>query len=245
MSLSLHPSVLAIDASTHHALVALARGGEELLVAGSDVARRHASALVPEIAGLLDRAGVGLEAIDALVVGLGPGSFTGLRVGLTLAKTLAYVTRKPLVGLGSLDLIACNLRDPARRAVVVADAQRGEWHVARFRPTPAGTAPTPEGPLTIEPADTVIGSLAPDQVLLGPALERLRARDDWPLRHRALEPACDYPRAEGIVRLGLIALERGLTCDPMTLEPIYVRRSAAEEKADALHSRPATPGVAG
>jgi tRNA threonylcarbamoyladenosine biosynthesis protein TsaB len=99
-------------------------------------------------------------------------------------------------------------------------------------------------PLTIEPAAAVVDSLEPDEILLGPALERLRASGSLPPAAVVPDPADDFPRAEGMLRLAIDCLERGVSHDPLTLEPIYLRRSAAEEKAlaNTASARTGAPG---
>src|SRR4051794_8320527 len=96
-------NLLALDTSTPVAAVALARGDGDVLVAPSDPDPRHGRALLPMVRDLLARSGLALRDLDVLAVGLGPGSYTGLRIGLTAAKTLAYATGVPLIGLDSLE----------------------------------------------------------------------------------------------------------------------------------------------
>ncbi len=111
--------------------------------AESDPARRHGRGLIPAIAALLALEGLAVADLDAVAVGLGPGSYTGLRIGLTAAKTLAYAAGKPLVPLDSLEAIARNAPDDARQVVVAVDAQRGDAYLAEF-----GLRDFPRSPLS-------------------------------------------------------------------------------------------------
>ena len=238
------PIVLALETSTPQGIIALGLSDGQILCSGPEISRQHACTLVPAIQKLLDTAGLKLDQVEAIAVGLGPGSFTGLRVGLTVAKTLSYATGARLIGLPSLEVIACNLRNPLKKPVVVADAQRGEWYVARYQqagPEPTGR-PIATRPLSIEPVQRVIETLDPDEVLLGPSIDRLRSRAELPAGVAVCEPGRDYPEAEPLVRLARVALLAGVFENPMSLEPIYVRKSAAEEKADQAVPETQPPG---
>ena len=221
--------LLALDTSTLHAALALTRPAGPPSVAASDPANRHGRALVPAVRDLLDRAGLAAADLDGLAVGLGPGSYTGLRVGLMAAKALAYATNRPLVGLDSLEVVARNApADTTAPISVIIDAQRGDLAAADFvRPSP-GAPPRRLGPTRIAPAALLLGRLAPGTLVLGPGLDRLRA----PLPAHLLrgDPAWDHPAGAALAALALEVWATGRRDDPWTLEPLYLRRSAAEDK---------------
>ncbi len=123
-------NVLAIDTSTDRAVLVLATEEGRLWEATTDAGRRHGRDLLPRLKGLLEAAGQATDELGAIAVGLGPGSYTGLRVGVTAAKTLAYITGAELVGFDSLQAIARRAPATAPRVSVIADAQRGELYVA-------------------------------------------------------------------------------------------------------------------
>ena len=122
---------LGIDTS-HHVAVGLARDGEP--VASEVVAdtRAHGEALTPLIQRLCASAGIAMTGIDAYAVGMGPGPFTGLRVGIVTARTLAAVTGRPLHGVCSLDVIAAQWQDAPDEFVVASDARRKEFYWALY-----------------------------------------------------------------------------------------------------------------
>lgn len=193
--------------------------------------RRHARTLVAEIQALLEEADVARKCVEAIAVSLGPGSFTGLRVGITCAKSWAYAAGIDLIGVPTFDAIATQSARSAASLDVISDAQRGELFIGRYS---AFTAPErePLQEITIEPADEWIRSLSPDRLVTGPAVSRLAEQ---------LSGVCEVeedhrqePRAASVARVGERSLLAGRTDDVWSLEPLYLRRSAAEEKADAI-----------
>lgn len=139
-------TVLGIDTSAHVA-AGVARGGEVLASGTIDDSRAHAERLMPLITEVCARAGVGLDDLDLVAVGLGPGPFTGLRVGIATARTLASVLRIGLHGVCSLDILAgqvvtsqigagasgpAGTTRPDGEFVVAGDARRQEVYWARY-----------------------------------------------------------------------------------------------------------------
>lgn len=224
--------LLALDTSTPRASVALGRPGESPRVApreaDDDPARRHGRGLMPAIKALLDAEGVKVADLGAIAVGLGPGSYTGLRIGLTAAKTLAYAIGKPLLALDSLEAIARNASADAARVVVAVDAQRGDAYVAAFGRESPGSPLLRLGPTTIEPVGAWSDALEPGTLVLGPGLERLRA--DWPEALRIGSPDQGHPDPANLIPLAFESLEAGRQLDPFFSEPLYLRRSAAEDQ---------------
>ncbi|HEX8203326.1 MAG TPA: tRNA (adenosine(37)-N6)-threonylcarbamoyltransferase complex dimerization subunit type 1 TsaB [Isosphaeraceae bacterium] len=221
--------LLALDTSTPYAALALALGVDgPVLVAPSDPGSRHGRALIPAVRDLLARAALAPRDLDILAVGRGPGSYTGLRIGLTAAKTLAYATGVPLIGLDSLEAVARNAPPEAMRIAVVADAQRGDLYAADFaRPAP-GAPPVRLAPTRIEPAARWIARLAPGTCVLGPGLARLPS--PLPASVHAPGPELDRPLGPRLIELARDAWRRGQRDDPWLLEPVYLRRSAAEDQ---------------
>ncbi len=221
-------NLLAIDTSTPFAVVVVSREDGSLVVASIDSGHKHGRQLVPAIRKVLQEAGLRVSDLAGVAVGLGPGSYTGLRIGLTAAKTLAYAAGIPLVGLNSLEIIAQNAPADAHRISVVADAQRDELYVANFARVFAGSSLEAVGPTTIEPVTQWMASLLPETVCLGPAFDRsLMVIPEGVLR------ANDHPTPEHLMELAHRVWQTGKRDDPWFLEPVYLRRSAAEDLWDA------------
>jgi tRNA threonylcarbamoyladenosine biosynthesis protein TsaB len=187
--------------------------------------------LVPAIRDLLAAAGLTVADLDGLAVGLGPGSYTGLRIGLTAAKTLAYAAGRPLAGLDSLELVARNAPPEALRVSAVADAQRGDLYIADFRRFQPGGPLVRLVPTRVEPLDAWAAALTEGTYVLGPAaaLERVAARVPSTARLPD-DPAAHWPDPHRLADLALEVWRCGRRDDPWFLEPVYLRRSAAEEQ---------------
>jgi tRNA threonylcarbamoyladenosine biosynthesis protein TsaB len=191
--------------------------------------------LIPCIKEVITSAGIGAREVQAIGVGLGPGSYTGLRVGVTAAKTLAYVTGAALVGLDSLEAVARNAPGDVLRVSVVADAQRGDVYSAEF------TRSSPGGPLecarasAIEPLETWAGRLDAGTLVLGPGLDSATIRERVKPELRATDAGMNYPDGRSLLELLDRELAAGRCENVWLLEPRYMRRSAAEEKWDSQH----------
>jgi tRNA threonylcarbamoyladenosine biosynthesis protein TsaB len=144
-------TTLAFDTATRATTVALCGAATGDLEARDDPpgGRRpgHATRLLPLAVELLERAGIGWEAVDRIAVGVGPGTFTGLRIGIATARALARARAIPLVGVSTLQSLALGPPGAAGSVLAVIDARRGEAFVAAWR---AGEAAAPAGALLRE-----------------------------------------------------------------------------------------------
>ena len=150
---------LVLDTSTERGVVGVVGRSGSRHVATIDRARRHGRDLIPRFADALRDAGVRANDIDVIAVGVGPGSYTGLRVGLTAAKVLAYTTGASLLGLDSLEAVALNAPAEPGRVSVIADAQRGHLYVADFVRGGADMPPVRCGATRIETLQAWLATL--------------------------------------------------------------------------------------
>jgi tRNA threonylcarbamoyladenosine biosynthesis protein TsaB len=229
--------ILALDTSTERAAIGLESRSGAILSASTETARRHGRDLLPRLADTLSAAGLKARDIEVIAVGVGPGSYTGLRVGLMAAKTLAYATGAGVVGFDSLGAIARNAPAHAERISVVADAQRGQLYVAEF-------ARDASGPLRcvratqIEPLAVWLARLEPATLVLGPAVDSPRIRASLPATLELSDPALNYPDGHRLIELARELWASGRRDDPWLLEPRYLRQSSAEEKWDSRDPQP-------
>jgi tRNA threonylcarbamoyladenosine biosynthesis protein TsaB len=196
-----------------------------------------ARGLTPALAEMLESTGWQPGDLDLVGVSIGPGSFTGLRIGVTTAKTLAYAAKTDIVAVDTLRAIATQAPEDTDAIRVVCDAGRGEAYTATYA-RQTGGAPVVQTELSIINRDEWLASLDPLVTQTGAALDRWcrELSDDARFAAaRLTDVSCWTPTAETIGRLAIAAHATGATDDLWRLVPRYVRRSAAEEVWEARH----------
>jgi tRNA threonylcarbamoyladenosine biosynthesis protein TsaB len=218
--------VIVLGLETATAQVGCALGDHEGPVASFHLARgrRHAETLAPAIENLCRQSGVALGAVGVIAVDVGPGLFTGLRVGVATGKALASALRIPMVGLTSLDLLAYPHRRGLGLIASVVDARRGEVFWALYRPVPGGVQ------RITEYAATSPEQLASELLALG---EETLAVGDGACRYGPLLAAVDrvtvgdwgsaYPSASVLVELAHPIALREEFVTVSQLSPLYLR----------------------
>lgn len=214
--------ILAITTATPASSVALAEGREVVASATRVDRRGHAAFLVPAIDFCFDQAGWQPDEVEAVVVDVGPGLYTGIRVGLATAQGLAAAVGVPLVAATSLDAIALRAATGHRHIVTLVDVRRGELAVAGYRPVPGGVVR--EGPPQLMTPDRLRAMLESDPgniLLVGdvPSLPDSVVRG----LHRVRVGRPRYPSAEAMVEIGLGALKNSDAPHPDEIRPLYLR----------------------
>lgn len=226
---------LGIDTATRVCSVAVCDGKKILGSLDVNVGLTHSEGLVPQLETLLAMARVKKEDLDLLAVSRGPGSFTGLRIGMATAEAMAYALERPLVAVDTLAAIAYNLPVAGVRLTPVLDAQKGNLYVGSYRWTgdhleemePVRIAPAKELAAQLqegsEPAilmgecHRVPGTEACDRVTLAPESARL-------------------PRGSSVAILGAAQyVPEGDIHSYFGMDPFYIRRSEAEELWEKRH----------
>jgi tRNA threonylcarbamoyladenosine biosynthesis protein TsaB len=192
--------------------------------------QRSAQSLAPGIAELLRRVGWSTREVELIAVTAGPGSFTGVRVGVTTAKTLAYATGAAVLGVDTLEVMAAQSPLGEREIWSVFDAQRGEWFAAKYDRQAEGDAFASQlaVPHAIVAGATWLDSLPEGSFVTGQGLAKLRSAT--PPNVRLADPSLWQPRAETVGRLAWRKHQAGERGDLWALVPNYLRASAAEEK---------------
>ena len=221
--------ILGIESATGR--VGCAIGGHEGVRASVQATRerRHAELLAPQIQAACAHADVDLRDLGAVAVDIGPGLYTGLRVGVTTAITMAHALRVPMVAVSSLDLVAYPLRHTGRTIAAVIDARRGEVFHARYGCLPGGVQRLsgPEVGLPDHVASQILAS-AEETLVVGDGGERYAPMFE-PLRGVELaDPGFAHPSAESLVLLAHALALREEFVRPDEIEPMYLRRPDAQ-----------------
>lgn len=218
---------LAIETSGLSGSVAALEGDRLLAEHALDPRQRSARSLAPAMRDLLTSVGWRPADVQVVAVGLGPGSFTGLRVGVTTAKTFAYAVGSQIVGANTLDAVARGTPATCPNLSAVLDAQREELFARDFVRNALG-AWRPVGETRIVPVDAWLAGLASGWMVSGPGWAKHAVR--LPPGVNVAAPEHWQPMAGAIGRLALERHVGGHGDDLWSLVPRYYRPSAAEEK---------------
>lgn len=226
------PLLLALETATSAVSVALWREGALVGEAFALPDRPTSETLLPTLDGLFARAGLGIDAVEAFVVSIGPGSFTGLRIGVATVQGLAFGTGRLAVAVPTLQALAA-VAPAGGPVVAVLDARRGEVYAAGFEADGSPAEWLPEG---VHPAAGLTERVPPGCRIVGEGVavcrgvgaeERSPAREGAP---RWIPPPEGRARAARVAALGARGLAVGRVLDPADLVPRYVRRAEAEVK---------------
>ena len=221
--------ILGIETATEQVSVAI--GGHEGVLGLVEVCRgrRHAETLAPAIEFVCTQADVRLDEISVVAVDVGPGLFTGMRVGLASAKALAQALRVPMIGMSSLDLLAYPLRHTGRTVVAVIDARKGELFYAFYRPVPGGVQRVLEPRCgTIDDLIAEVMARRDDVICVGDGALRHRDEIIAELRCELAEQFLSRPSAAPLVQLAHARALREEWVNPWEIQPLYLRLPDAQ-----------------
>lgn len=216
--------LLALDTATRHATVAISSAPGHLVEREREVTT-HSEGLLSLIDEALRAAGLRVTDLDAVICGRGPGSFTGLRIGLATAKGLCLAARKPLLCLSSLlplGRAAAELGPPGRLCVAVLDARREEVYYGLFRD---GEPLGPEALARPEILGEELRRRGEPVLLAGDGA--LLYREQLLVGGAVLAEGCHAVRARYLLQAGAPRLEAGESDDLASVVPVYIRPSDA------------------
>jgi tRNA threonylcarbamoyladenosine biosynthesis protein TsaB len=223
--------ILAIETTAFTGSVALAERDRLVGEARLPAEMRSAQSLAPAMDSLLAHVNWLVKSLQLIAVVQGPGSFTGLRVGVTTAKTLAYAIGAEVLGLDTLEVLATQARPALGHIYPVVDAQRGQLFTAQFDWPEGAAFPARVTATGISDLHPWLSALQPHDIVIGPVAARLA-----PQLQAILPPEnivdCE-PQASFAARLAWRDYQAGRRDDLWKLLPQYHRLSAAEEKRAA------------
>jgi tRNA threonylcarbamoyladenosine biosynthesis protein TsaB len=228
--------VLGIETSTPQASVAI--GSEQGVIASALVSRGagYNEFLLPAIRFCLDQSGMGYRNLGGVAVSLGPGLFTGMRVGLATAKALAQALSLPIVGMGSLDLVAYDVRYASKTICACLDARRDEVFYCFYRSSPGGIQRMTDYRVG-KPEQLAIGIASRPEEVLMVGNGALLYRDVFEDLGTGVEIGTmghAFPEAASLVELGLPRLYREDFDSLYAIRPFYLRQSARRIQWDHI-----------
>ncbi|MBN2019994.1 MAG: tRNA (adenosine(37)-N6)-threonylcarbamoyltransferase complex dimerization subunit type 1 TsaB [Sedimentisphaerales bacterium] len=242
--------ILAVETSGRMGSVALAEGAKLLAEKQFSGPMRHSAEIFPAIVGLLERFSKKPADIEQVYVSIGPGSFTGLRIAVTLAKSFALANQAKIVAVDTLDIIAANLNGKTQdtrhktqdtctveRLAVILDAKRGQFFIAVYNKTPDPKSQTQDTtwrkilPDSLMNAEELLSRFGGEKsiALIGEGLVYYKDKFAAP-NVRVLDEKYWYPSSANVYKMGLELAKQGLFADPLTLTPNYLRGPDAKVK---------------
>ncbi len=216
--------IVAIDSSTDIASLALAKDGKVLAETSWRCGQNHSVELLPRLTQLLDEAKVNLKDTSCVIVAKGPGSFNGLRVGLSTAKGLAFSLSVPIIGISSLETEAYGHAETGLPVCPIFNAGRGEIAVALYQKKDDGWRQLEAEHITT--ADALSAETTEKTLFCGEYVAAIARQLKERLKEKAVIAPDRMRSAVSLIELSKPRIDAGDYDDPATLQPIYLRRPA-------------------
>jgi len=215
---------LAIDTSTYMASIALVQDSEVLAELTWHCGQNHTVELLPRLTYLLNQTGLNLQSASGVIVARGPGSFNGLRVGISTAKGLAFSLGIPIVGVSTLEVAAYQHAETGLPICPIFNAGRGEIATAIYQKKRDKWCQLAAEHITT--VDTLCSQITTKTVFCGEFVSFIATQLKKQLGQRAVIPpsAARFRRAGFLAELGQQRLKAGNYDNPATLQPLYLRR---------------------
>ncbi len=220
-------NMLAVEPSTKNLSLAVSRKGEIVRYRNQLMDRVLSSSIIPAIRDILKSADLTVQDLDGFAVGLGPGSFTSLRVGLATVKGLAFALNKPVVGVPSLDVLALNAQNSGEveegtSVCAVTDARRNMVYACCYRMVDGQLER--EGDYHLNAISEVLKGMSGEVVFVGDGISLYRPEitKAFGIRARLSEEKSWVPQARQLARLARERFEGGEADDGMSLVPMYL-----------------------
>ena len=228
-SLASEAKVLLLETSGSSGIVALGFGSTIVAHRVLEIAKRHVSDMAPAIAEMLKECGWEAKNLDAIATGIGPGSYTGLRIGLMSARTLAMMTGARLLGISTFEILAQHCLEVGHAKIeIIADAQQDKIYAQRFENN--NSQLVSESELKIVIASEWIANRDISFAIAGPGVTKVQPLTQ--AKEGMIVEQSGNINKESFLALALKKLFSHHSDDPLSLQPLYLRRSSAEEQWD-------------
>jgi len=222
--------ILAVDTTTPHGSVALLENSNLLAEVCSESSLTHSERLLPAVDLILYQRGLTIKNVEAFAVAVGPGSFTGIRIGLSTIKSFALATGKPVAPVSSLEALALKVKLPHNRLLCpLLDARKGEIYTALFEVKKGRlTEVVPQG---VYAPDQFFSRLPAHRIIafIGNGVDAWKEKIFEYFKDKARLSSRSFFIAHEVGLLGYGLLKKGLGQDFREVRPLYFRRSQAEE----------------
>lgn len=218
--------VLGIDTSDYINALGIVKDGDTLSEVNYEATSSSIEKITENIDEVLKQAGLGLNDIDGIGVGLGPGSWTGIRIGVTVAKMLAFSLSKPLAGVPTLEVLACNVHQEARPVFAVIDVGTGDTvYAGKYKVE--SDAITRNGDYYVGDIDALAALITEPAVITGGKANEF-ARAITEKSEVEVDAVEARPGGEAVASLAARRLLRGESDDVLSLTPLYLKESTAK-----------------
>ena len=231
--------ILGIDTSTMAANVAVLEDDKLICEYTINTKKTHSQKLMPMIENMLKLSDIDIKDIDAIAICVGPGYFTGLRIGMATAKAMAHVNNIPLIGVNSLEILGANMDLCNRNICSILDAQRNQVYMNKYILKDDKITELEE--ISIKPIDELleeISSSNEDWVLVGEAVYKYKEKIEEISNITIPSPANNITKASTlcfVARDKMLANDQVYNC--YNINPMYIRKSQAEEQYEEKQKR--------
>lgn len=231
--------ILGIDTSTMAASVAVIEDNQLVCEYTINTKKTHSQKLMPMIENMLKESDLNINDIDLIGICVGPGSFTGLRIGMATAKAIAHVNNIPIVGVTSLEMLAANMNLCDKKICSILDAQRNQVYTAKFEYIGNRLVQINDTDvLEIDKLINEISSSEDDYILIGEAVykyeEKLKDIENISIP----SPSHNVTKASSLCSIALEKYNQGENIESCyTVNPMYIRKSQAEVQYDEKMKR--------
>lgn len=218
--------ILALETSAKAVSAAVTEDGKVLCSGYQDTGLTHSRTLMPIVEGILKNTGLTVQDCDAIAVAVGPGSFTGIRIGVAAAKGLAFAAEKPTVAVSTLEAMARNVAHMEGLIICAMDARRNQVYNALFRSDGTG-APhrlTEDRAISLPDLSEEVAAMEGPRIVLGDGASLcLKALEEQEIPCRLAPPQLVMQNAVSVALCAGEAALRGGLIDPQALAPVYLR----------------------